>query len=129
MSQTTLKTKAVAAIGEEIGLEMGTQMVREFQETYPTDTHSYIIGRNIIEQILAQPGCEGIQFFNAINETGEKTLVYVGVDKNSNPLLKISIVSKSGNLSIEKAIVADRVRPGGMSIDESESNEWTWMNS
>ncbi|MBL0136559.1 MAG: hypothetical protein IPP79_22550 [Chitinophagaceae bacterium] len=72
MTQTKLSIRKVAAIGEEIGLELGTQMVKGYQEANPSDVHSYLIGREIIDQILAQPGCVGIKFFNAYNEIGEK---------------------------------------------------------
>ena len=67
-----LSTKTnVAQIGEEIGLDLGTQMVKSFQESNPADVKWYMIGREIIEKILAQPGCVGLKFYNALNETGK----------------------------------------------------------
>ncbi|WP_315817568.1 hypothetical protein [Paraflavitalea speifideaquila] len=63
--------RPTAAIGEEIGLELGTELINNYREANPTDTSNYIVGRNIIEKILAQPGCEGIHFYNAINEAGK----------------------------------------------------------
>ena len=110
MIQTTLTTKKVAAIGEEIGLELGTQMVKSYQQSNPSDVHSYLIGRNIIDQILAQPGCVGIQFYNAYNETGEKTLVYVGVDQNGASIIEFKTVNSIGQLESVSGIVADRIR-------------------
>ncbi len=112
MSQTQLKTKPVAEVGEEIGLELGNQMVKAFAVANPNEVRSYTIGRNIIDQILAQPGCVGIKFFNAINEKGEKTLVYVGIDQNGKSILQFSVVSNVGTLQNEKGIVADRIKPG-----------------
>jgi hypothetical protein len=119
--QTKLSTK-IEAIGEEIGLELGTQMVKSYQQANPSDVHSYLIGRNIIEQILAQPGCVGIQFYNAYNEIGEKTLVYVGVDKNGKSIVTYSVVDESGVLAVEKGIVADRIRtkPSTQIADDEE---------
>jgi hypothetical protein len=121
MMQTKLSTK-IEAIGEEIGLELGTQMVKSYQQANPSDVHSYLIGRNIIEQILAQPGCVGIQFYNAYNEIGEKTLVYVGVDKNGKSIVTYSLVDESGALAVEKGIVADRIRtkPSTQIADDEE---------
>ena len=55
MTQTKLITKAVAAIGEEIGLELGTQMIQQFQESHPSDVQAYLIGRNIIDQTELGP--------------------------------------------------------------------------
>jgi len=112
MSQTQLKTKPVAQIGEEIGLELGNQMVKAYGVANSNDVRSYTIGRNIIDQILAQPGCVGIKFYNAINEKGEKTLVYVGIDQNGKSILQFSFVSNVGTLQTEKGIVADRARTG-----------------
>ena len=54
--------KPVAAIGEEIGFELGQQMVLDYQASNQNDVHFYEIGRNILDQVLAQPGCAGIRF-------------------------------------------------------------------
>jgi len=130
--QTQLKTKPVAEIGEEIGLELGNQMVKAFAVANPNEVQSYTIGRNIIDQILAQPGCVGIKFYNAINEKGEKTLVYLGIDRNGRTILEFSMVNSLGALQIEKGIVADRIKPGsggfpgtrpGVGID-GDNFEW-----
>src|SRR5262245_8757626 len=109
MMQNELITKKdVCVIGEEIGYELGTQMVKDYQVANPQDTPFYTIGRNIIDQILAQPGCVGMRFYNAYNEMGEKTLVYIGLDENGQGLFEYSIVDNQGVLSTEKGIVADR---------------------
>lgn len=107
-NQLTTK-KAIQAIGEEIGYELGTQMVNDYQVANPSDVHSYVIGRNIIDQILAQPGCVGLRFYNAYNEKGEKTLVYVGLDSKGKSILELTSVNADGKLYIEKGIVADRI--------------------
>ena len=66
MKNQTL-AKPVELIGEEIGLDLGKQMVSEYQAANPSDVHFYEIGRNILNQILSQPGCAGIRFYNAYN--------------------------------------------------------------
>ncbi len=110
MTQTKLANRKVAAIGEEIGRELGAEMVRNFQHSFPAETQSFIIGRNIIDQILAQPGCVGIQLYNALNEMGQKTLVYVGIDANGDSMIEISSVDANGAIAQTPAIVADRIR-------------------
>jgi hypothetical protein len=55
----------------------------------------------------------GIKFLNAYNELGEKTLVYVGIDRFEKLILKITSVNIDGQLCIDKGIVADRVKTGG----------------
>ena len=117
-----LSTKtSVAQVGEEIGLDLGTQMVRSYQEANPTDVKTYMIGREIIERILSQPGCVGIKFFNAYNELGQKTLVYAGVDSDAKVISKFTFVDNEGILRNEKGIIADRVR-----TDDGAGSGWDW---
>ena len=122
-----LSTKTnLAQVGEEVGLALGTQMVKTYQEANPTDVKWYMIGREIIEKILAQPRCAGIRFYNAINEIGEKTLVYVGVDEEGTPIVKYATINKNGILENQKGIVADRVsKPGGKGENTVEPEWWT----
>jgi hypothetical protein len=119
MMQTELLTKrTIATIGEEITRETGAQMIKDYYQAHPTDVKSYIIGKDIINQILAQPGVAGIQFYNAINEDGQKTLVYVGLDENGKALMSYKSVNNQGILAEEKGIVADKVLPQGDNLDD-----------
>jgi hypothetical protein len=119
MMQTELLTKRnIATIGEEITRESGAQMIKDYHQAHPTDVKSYIIGKDIINQVLAQPGCAGIQFYNAINEDGQKTLVYVGLDANGKPLMSYKSVNNQGILAEEKGIVADKVLPQDGGLDD-----------
>lgn len=107
---TTKISKLSAEVGAEIGLELGAQMISTYRQENPTDTLGYFIGRNILEQVLAQPGCVGIKFYNAYNEAGKKTLVYVGVSANGNDMLTVSSINVDGRLEAVNGIVADRIR-------------------
>src|SRR3954463_1241832 len=104
MMQNQTLAKPVSMIGEEIGLELGKQMVSEYQAANPADVHFYTVGRNIIDQILTQPGCAGIRFFNAYNESGEKTLVYVGVNKDGKAIAQFTCINNEGVLETNKGI-------------------------
>ena len=108
MLKTELLQKDLNTVGEEISHELGTQMVKDYQVANPTDTKAYFIGRNIITEILAQPGCVGVKFYNAYNEEGKKTLVYMGVDEFGKNLVEYKIVNSDGSFDTKKAIVADR---------------------
>lgn len=107
---TTKTQKLTAEVGAEIGLELGAQMISAYRQSNPTDTLGYFIGRNILEQVLAQPGCVGIKFYNAYNEVGAKTLVYVGVNAAGTDMLSITAVNTNGKLEAVNAIVADRIK-------------------
>ena len=85
-------------------------MVKDHHDKYTLDeSHSYIIGKNAIDMILAQPGCVGIRFFDALNEEGNKTLVYVGIDSKGKSIIEITTVNEDGKLAIIKAASGDHL--------------------
>ncbi|HLX54449.1 MAG TPA: hypothetical protein VKR58_10930 [Aquella sp.] len=99
-------------IGEEISHELGAKMIKNHHDKYShQQSHSYIIGKNIIETILAQPGCVGIAFADAINEFGNKTLVYVGLDVKGNAIIELTTVDDHGKLAVTPAMIGDRLLP------------------
>jgi hypothetical protein len=122
MVQTKM-SEFTATVGEEIGQELGAAFISSYRNANPTDVTSYYVGRNILEQVLAQPGCVGMRFYNAYNEAGEKTLVYVGVSAQGSDMLNVTTVTVAGMLETTKGIVADRliVKP-----PPSGTKETTW---
>lgn len=71
-------------IGEQISLEEGAKMVKDFQDERPEEMSAYYIGREILEEILQQPNCQGVVFYRAIRPDGKETLVYLGIDGEEN---------------------------------------------
>ena len=109
MTQKTLvETKTLAEVGENIGLTEGRELVNAFRAANPEATKGYYIGRNILEQILAQPGCVGINFRKCLTNINEEHLVYTGVDAEGKDILEFSVVTNSGDIVKQDAIVADR---------------------
>ena len=104
-----VQTKNLAEVGEDIGLSAGKQMVKAFREANPDATAGYYIGRNILNQILAQPGCVGINFRKCLNEINQEHLVYTGVDAEGKDILEFSVVINSGDIVKENGIVADKI--------------------
>jgi hypothetical protein len=96
-----------AGIGEHIGYELGAKMVKDYYDKYQ-EAGAHFVGRNIIEQILAQPGCIGIKFFKALNEQGEKTLVLTGVNQEGSEMFEITTVTPHGEIRKNEGIVADK---------------------
>src|SRR5687767_8236582 len=110
--QTELLTKRnITTISEEITHDLGAELVNNYRKAHPNDVNGYMIGKEILNQILAQPGCAGIQFYNAINEVGQKTLVYVGLDQNGKQLVNYSVVTADAQIQMQKGIVGDRSIP------------------
>lgn len=110
MIQNKLAIKPISEVGEDIGLNEGASMIKAYRDANPTDTASHIIGREILEQILAQPGCAGINVASAAKANGERTLVITGVDAEGAAILSFPVVNANGQLDQKDGIVADRVR-------------------
>ena len=104
-----VQTKNLAEVGEDIGLSAGKQMVIAFREANPDATTGYYIGRNILDQILAQPGCVGINFRKCLTEINQEHLVYTGVDTEGKDILEFSVVTNTGDLVKQNGIVADKI--------------------
>lgn len=109
MQKELITKKDYAAVGEEITHELAHEFISAYEKAYPGENRGYQIGRNIIEQILAQPGCVGISFYYGVNEEGKKTLVYVGIDADGKDLVKRTVITSNGDLSVADGIMADRV--------------------
>ena len=109
MNQNTLvETKNLAEVGENIGLTEGIELVNAFKAANPTATQGYYIGRNILEQIMAQPGCVGINFRKCLTNLNEEHLVYTAVDADGKDILEFSVVTNTGDIVKQDAIVADK---------------------
>jgi hypothetical protein len=109
MTKNAPLTKSLAEVGEDIGLTEGAQLVQNFREANPNATPGYYIGRNIIDQILNQPGCVGINFRKCLSENNEEHLVYTAVDADGKDILSYSVVTNTGDLQKQDGIVADKV--------------------
>jgi hypothetical protein len=97
-------------IGEDIGYEKGAKMIKNNYDANPDDAMAHFIGRDIIEQILAQPGVVGIRMFYAQNELGLRQLVLTGTDATGKNVLDYTTVGNNGELVKNKGIVASGVR-------------------
>jgi hypothetical protein len=96
-----------AGVGEHIGYELGAKMVKDYCDKFQ-ESGAQFVGRNIIEQILAQPGCIGIKIFKALNESGEKTYVLTGVNQEGHEMFEITTVAPTGEINKTEGIVADK---------------------
>ena len=124
MLQNKKTATNLSMVGEQISQELGAKMVKDFQDANPDENTANYIGRNILERILAQPGCEGIRFYNAINEMGRTTLVYVGVDANENIIKQYVGVNSYGELVSQDGIIADRSVGAPPTTVETD---WSWV--
>jgi hypothetical protein len=106
------KASISVSTGEHIGYELGAKMIKDHFDKFQMPGAQFV-GRNILEQILSQPGCIGIKIYNALNEKGERTYVLTGADSNGKDILTITAVSPEGILEKSEGIVADKNVGGG----------------
>lgn len=107
--EVILETRNLAEVGEDIGLAEGKKLVQNFRAANPTATPGYYIGRNILDQILSQPGCVGINFRKCLSENNEEHLVYTGVDAEGKDILQYTVVTNTGDVVKHDGIVADKI--------------------
>lgn len=120
MMQNEILNTSLAAVGEDIGPELGAKMVKDFQDNYPNEKKWFYCGKEILSQLLNQPDCQGIRFYSALNESGNKTYVMVGIDSQDEIISEFSTIASDGTLVKQTAIVADRVRqPGGGGVKDT----------
>jgi hypothetical protein len=113
LQKELLTQKDYAAVGGEISHKMAKDFTKAFEQAHPNENPGYHLGRNIIEKILAQPGCAGLRFFYGFNAEGQKTLVYTGMDANGYPMVNLTMVNENGVvMSSEQGITADYIGLG-----------------
>jgi len=105
---STKQQTKVAQIGQHIGFEAGEEMVKRFYDLHPEIAYANIVGREILEKILAQPNCEGVAILPGYNDQGVRQSVLVAVDEHNKPILQYKLVSASGEILSKEGIVADR---------------------
>lgn len=108
MQKELLQKTQIEAIGKHIGYEAGEEMVKRFYDKHPDQAYGHIVGREIIEKILAQPNCAGIGILPAYNGQGQRQMVFVGLDVSGKPILQYNVINMAGELAVEEGIVADR---------------------
>ena len=124
--QNEILNTTLEAVGENIGHELGAKMVKDFQDNNPNETPWFYIGKNILNQIINQPDCAGIRFYNALEETGEKTLVLVGIDSDGNVIDEYRTIDSEGKLNKTAGIVADRIGKPGTKTTETTTTTLDW---
>lgn len=101
------ETAIQPTIGENIGYEKGAKMVKDYCDTYGENI-CHFVGKNILEKLLSQPDCVGINMYKALNDKGAQTYVFVGMDSTGKAILEYTAVNDNGGLAKEYGIVANK---------------------
>lgn len=132
MTKSLILNTSLEAVGENIGQELGAKMVKDFQDSFPNENQWHFVGRTIMEEIMNQPNCAGIRFYNGLDEEGQKTLVLVGIDKEGQIISEYSTISTNGKINKIQGIVADRIgRPTspGTKTTETTTTTLDWWSA
>jgi hypothetical protein len=91
--------------GDPIDLTTAKQWTANYRVKFESrdEISAHFFGSEIIQQILGESNCVGIRIYYAINDSGEKKLILVGVDSNGENLLP----SMGGRISDGGNILAD----------------------
>jgi hypothetical protein len=81
--------------GEQISLQEGAELNQNYRNANPNKRIGHLMGEEIINQILAQPGCKGIRFYYGLDSNGKKEIVLVGTDANGNDMVTGIIADKA----------------------------------
>jgi hypothetical protein len=73
--------------GEEILPLDGGELTRNFRNQNPGRTKAFFIGKDHLNNILAQDGCMGIRVYYGIDSSNEPAMVFVGADAAENDII------------------------------------------
>lgn len=73
--------------GDPISLETARRWTSQFSGKNPTGNRAHFFGFEILTKILAQEGCVGIRMYYALDDSGSRQLVLVGVNADGENLL------------------------------------------
>ncbi|MBX2923585.1 MAG: hypothetical protein KF746_15390 [Chitinophagaceae bacterium] len=99
-----------ANVGQHIGYEKGAKMIKDYFDLHGENSCRFV-GRNILEKMLSQPDCIGINIYKALNDQGVQTYVFVGVDSAGKAILEYTYVNDGGELDKVPGIVANQFSP------------------
>lgn len=113
------ETAIQATIGENIGYEKGAKMVKDFVDAHG-ETSCHFVGKNILEKLLSQQDCIGINMYKALNDKGDQTYVFIGIDNTGKAILEYTAVTENGGLAKEYGIVANKF------LRRANEGWWSW---
>jgi len=80
----------------DISLTQAAEWTENFRNTITSgQTIAHYFGKAAIMAILNQSGCVGIREYYALDDTGKKQIIVVGVDANGNDLYQGLLAERS----------------------------------
>jgi hypothetical protein len=84
--------------GDPIDLQTATRWAANFKATLenPDDIRAHFFGTEILQQLLNESGCVGIRIYYALDDSGIKKLLLVGVDAAGEDLRPVEGATGAG---------------------------------
>lgn len=80
----------------DISLSTAAQWTKNYRDTISTgQIIAHYFGKTAIQAIINQSGCVGIREYYALDDTGKKQIIIVGVDVNGNDLYEGLLAERS----------------------------------
>lgn len=73
--------------GSTITYAQAGDLCSNYQTNHPTEKKGFYIGRDLIEDILAQDECVGIRVYKGEDDDGNENFIWVGVDRFENDMV------------------------------------------
>lgn len=73
--------------GAPIPLATAAQMTADYRAHNPGTTQGTFFGKDVLNAMLAQPGCMGLRMYFALDALGNQTLVLTGADAAENDMV------------------------------------------
>lgn len=80
----------------EISADKAKEYIRGWRaKAAPGQMRGGFFGREVLDRMLAQPGCVGLRIYHARHERGHDTFVLVGADADGNDLWKGTVAEEA----------------------------------
>jgi hypothetical protein len=81
--------------GSEISLAEAKEFIKNYSNSFPTETTAYLVNKVNVMKILNQDGCVGIKIYNGYDAIEQqRNLVLIGVDAESVEMDKGVIIER-----------------------------------
>src|SRR5690606_11586914 len=87
--------------GDAIDYAVARKWVSNFQEKNQSGNKAHFFGYEILKEILSLEGCVGIRMYYALDDSGNRQIILVGVDEKGN-----NIIPSENGRTAEEGIVA-----------------------
>jgi hypothetical protein len=81
--------------GEAITLQEASVLTENYRTNHPGAPLAHFIGKDLLEQILAQRDCMGIRVYYGEEDNGTPSLVFVGANDQENDQINGTIADKT----------------------------------